>query len=192
MKAISGLLSLKSGKISFQDQQINHLPPQELVSKGLAMVPEGREVFPYMTVRDNLSIGAYQVRDRNRIKKSLDLIFSLFPRLQERQKQEAGNLSGGEQQMLVIGRALMSQPSFLMLDEPSLGLQPSMIATVMKTVVDLNRDQNFTILLVEQNVRKSLEVASRGYILKDGRVSIQGKSEELLEDESVKQAYLGQ
>lgn len=191
LRAIMGILPLISGKIEFKDQRIDNIPTHEVVKKGIAVVPEGRRVFPWMSVMDNLDIGAYQIRDRNQVKESLDLVFDLFPRLKERAKQQANTLSGGEQQMLVIGRALMSQPEFLMLDEPSLGLQPTIVADVFDSLVRLNRDRGLTILLVEQNVRKSLEIASTAYVLEEGKIRMSGDSKELLASEDIQKSYLG-
>ena len=191
LRAIMGILPLISGKIEFKDQRIDNIPTHEVVKKGIAVVPEGRRVFPWMSVMDNLDIGAYQIRDRNQVKESLDLVFDLFPRLKERAKQQANTLSGGEQQMLVIGRALMSQPEFLMLDEPSLGLQPTIVADVFDSLVRLNRDRGLTILLVEQNVRKSLEITSTAYVLEEGKIRMSGDSKELLASEDIQKSYLG-
>ncbi len=191
LRAIMGILPLISGKIEFKDQRIDNIPTHEVVKKGIAVVPEGRRVFPWMSVMDNLDIGAYQIRDRNQVKESLDLVFDLFPILKERAKQQANTLSGGEQQMLVIGRALMSQPEFLMLDEPSLGLQPTIVADVFDSLVRLNRDRGLTILLVEQNVRKSLEITSTAYVLEEGKIRMRGDSKELLGSEDIRKSYLG-
>jgi len=191
LKAINGVLPLMSGKIEFKDQRIDNLPPHDVVSTGLAMVPEGREVFPFMSAHDNLDMGAYSIQDRGEVREHFETVYNLFPRLKERRNQQAKNLSGGEQQMLVMGRALMSNPEFLMLDEPSLGLQPGIVATVFENINELNQEQGTTILLVEQNVRRSLETASRGYVLEDGRINTSGASKELLESERVQEAYLG-
>jgi branched-chain amino acid transport system ATP-binding protein len=190
LKTVAGLLRRSSGEVSFENQRIDGLPASAVVGRGLALVPEGRRVFPYMTVRENLEMGAYTVRSQEEVQKSLERVFGLFPKLRERQKQLAGTFSGGEQQMLVIGRALMSEPRFLMLDEPSLGLQPTIVANVFESLKILH-GQGLTVLLVEQNVRKSLEIAQRGYVLEHGRVVLAGDSRSLLADEGVRRAYLG-
>ena len=190
LKTIAGLLRRTSGEVSFESKRIDGLAASAVVARGLALVPEGRRVFPYMTVRENLEMGAYTVKSQEEVQANLDRVFGLFPKLKERQKQLAGTFSGGEQQMLVIGRALMSKPHFLMLDEPSLGLQPSIVANVFESLKILH-GQGVTILLVEQNVRKSLEIAQRGYVLEHGRIALAGDSRSLLADEGVRRAYLG-
>jgi len=153
-------------------------------------VPEGRRLFPYMTVRENLEMGAYTVKEPQKVEENLKWVYGLFPKLEERQKQMAGTFSGGEQQMLTIGRALMSRPRFLMLDEPSLGLQPNIVSNVFNSL-EILHNEGVTILLVEQNVRKSLEIAQRAYVLEHGHIVMSGESKELLQDEGVKKAYLG-
>jgi branched-chain amino acid transport system ATP-binding protein len=190
LKTISGLLHQSSGEIRFENKPIQKLPAHAVVARGLAMVPEGRRVFPYMTVRENLEMGAFTVKSAEQVEKNLERVFGLFPKLKERQRQLAGTFSGGEQQMLVIGRALMSEPRFLMLDEPSLGLQPTIVANVFESLKILHA-QGVTMLLVEQNVRKSLEIAQRAYVLEHGRVALSGSSQSLLADEGVRRAYLG-
>jgi branched-chain amino acid transport system ATP-binding protein len=190
LKTISGLLHQSSGEIRFENKPIEKLPAHAVVARGLAMVPEGRRVFPYMTVRENLEMGAFTVKSAEQVEKNLERVFGLFPKLKERQRQLAGTFSGGEQQMLVIGRALMSEPRFLMLDEPSLGLQPTIVANVFESLKILHA-QGVTMLLVEQNVRKSLEIAQRAYVLEHGRVALSGSSQSLLADEGVRRAYLG-
>jgi branched-chain amino acid transport system ATP-binding protein len=190
LKTIAGLLRRSSGEVSFENQRIDGLVASDVVARGLALVPEGRRVFPYMTVRENLEMGAYTVKSPQEAQANLERVFGLFPKLKEREKQLAGTFSGGEQQMLVIGRALMSKPRFLMLDEPSLGLQPTIVANVFESLKILH-GQGVTILLVEQNVRKSLEIAQRGYVLEHGRVALAGNSGQLLADEGVRRAYLG-
>jgi branched-chain amino acid transport system ATP-binding protein len=190
LKTIAGLLRQSSGEIVFESKPIEKLPAHAVVARGLALVPEGRRVFPYMTVRENLEMGAYSIKNPEQVEKSLDRVFGLFPKLKERQKQLAGTFSGGEQQMLVIGRALMSEPRFLMLDEPSLGLQPTIVVNVFESLKILH-GQGVTILLVEQNVRKSLEIAQRAYVLEHGRIAMAGQSAQLLADEGVRRAYLG-
>ncbi len=190
LKTIAGLLRQSSGAIAFENKPIEKLPAHAVVARRLALVPEGRRVFPYMTVRENLEMGAYTVKSQEEVQANLERVFGLFPKLKERQKQLAGTFSGGEQQMLVIGRALMSRPRFLMLDEPSLGLQPTIVANVFESLKILH-GQGVTLLLVEQNVRKSLEIAQRGYVLEHGRVALAGSSKSLLADEGVRRAYLG-
>ncbi len=190
LKTIAGLLRRSSGEVCFENKRIDGLAANAVVARGLALVPEGRRVFPYMTVRENLEMGAYTVKNQEEVQANLERVFGLFPKLKERQKQLAGTFSGGEQQMLVIGRALMSKPRFLMLDEPSLGLQPTIVANVFESLKILHA-QGVTVLLVEQNVRKSLEIAQRGYVLEHGRVALAGSSKSLLADEGVRRAYLG-
>jgi branched-chain amino acid transport system ATP-binding protein len=190
LKTIAGLLRQASGEIAFEANRIEGLAPHAVVARGIALVPEGRRVFPYMTVRENLEMGAYTVKDAEQVQRNLQWVFGLFPKLEERQKQLAGTFSGGEQQMLVIGRALMSKPRFLMLDEPSLGLQPTIVTNVFESLKVLH-GQGVTMLLVEQNVRKGLEIAQRGYVLEHGRIVLAGDSKSLLADEGVRKAYLG-
>jgi len=190
LKTIAGLMRRSSGEIAFEARRIENLPAHAVVARGIALVPEGRRVFPYMTVRENLEMGAYTVKKPEEVQQNLEWVFGLFPKLKERQKQLAGTFSGGEQQMLVIGRALMSKPRFLMLDEPSLGLQPTIVSNVFESLKVLH-GQGVTILLVEQNVRKSLEIAERGYVLEHGRIVMAGDSKSLLADEGVRKAYLG-
>ena len=190
LKTIAGIHKQTSGSITFENNSIENLPAHAVVSRGVAMVPEGRRLFPYMTVRENLEMGAYTVKDPQKVEENLSWVFGLFPKLEERQKQMAGTFSGGEQQMLTIGRALMSRPRFLMLDEPSLGLQPNIVSNVFKSLEVLH-NEGVTILLVEQNVRKSLEIARRAYVLEHGHIVMSGESKKLLQDEGVKKAYLG-
>jgi len=190
LKTISGANKLISGDIVFKGESLVGVQAHKIVAKGLAYIPEGRRVFPYMTVKENLELGAYIESDNNKVKQSLDRVFGLFPRLKERQNQMAGTFSGGEQQMLVIGRALMSAPKFLMIDEPSLGLQPTIVNLVYEAIATLHK-QGITILLVEQNVQKSLEIANRGFVLENGRISLAGPSGELLKNEEMKKVYLG-
>ena len=166
------------------------MPAHSVVARGIALVLEGRRLFPYMTVRENLEMGAYTVKESVKVQENLAWVFRLFPKLEERQKQIAGTFSGGEQQMLTIGRALMSRPRFLMLDEPSLGLQPNIVSNVFASLEILHQE-GVTILLVEQNVRKSLEIAQRAYVLEHGKIVMSGQSMELLQDEGVRKAYLG-
>jgi branched-chain amino acid transport system ATP-binding protein len=191
LRAISGLLKPRKGSINFDSQKIDSLGPDEIVRLGVSMVPEGRELFPRMSVRENLELGAaYIERAYGQTAESVDWIYRLFPVLRERASQLAGTLSGGEQQMLAIGRALMSRPKLLMLDEPSLGLAPLLVAGVFRTVRKINQD-GVTVLLVEQNVRQSLTMAHRAYVLENGRMVMEGKGKELIADKHVKEAYLG-
>ena len=191
LKTISGLLKPKSGEIIYDGKKIAGLPPHEIVARGLSHVPEGRMIFANLTVLENLQMGAYLVRDKKIVRRELEFVFSTFPRLKEREQQIAGTLSGGEQQMLAIGRALMSQPKFLMLDEPSLGLAPLLVKTIFEKIVEINRERGLTILLVEQNANRALEVSSFGYVLETGNITLQGDSASLRQNPQVKSAYLG-
>ena len=190
IKTISGLVPVSSGSIVFEGKRIENMPAHKIITNGISLVPEGRRLFPYMTVQENLELGAYVENNRKKVQENMEWVFGLFPILQERRTQLAGTFSGGEQQMLTIGRALMSKPKFLMMDEPSLGLSPMIVDGVFKTV-EVLQNEGVTILLVEQNVRKSLEIANRGYVLEHGRIVLSGEAEKLLEDENVKKAYLG-
>jgi branched-chain amino acid transport system ATP-binding protein len=190
LKAISGLLKAR-GEILYQGRNITNLPPHQIVKLGLSHVPEGRMVFANLTVMENLMMGAYLQRDKQVIRRELDYVFGVFPRLKEREKQIAGTLSGGEQQMLAIGRALMGSPKFLMLDEPSLGLAPLLVKTIFEKIVEINRDHGITILLVEQNANLALEVSHFGYVLETGRINLQDDSAKLRQNPQVKSAYLG-
>jgi branched-chain amino acid transport system ATP-binding protein len=190
LRAISGLIPSK-GRITFNGEPISGLPPHAIVARGLCHVPEGRLVFANLTVRENLAMGAYLERDRSREARNLDYVFSMFPRLHERLRQQAGTLSGGEQQMLAIARALMGNPRFLMLDEPSLGIAPRLVQTIFEKIIAINREQGLPILLVEQNARLALEVSSLAYVLEGGRVFMEGSSARLREDPTLKAAYLG-
>ena len=191
LRAVSGLLKPKSGEILYDGQNIAGLPAHTIVARGLSHVPEGRMVFANLTVLDNLKMGAYLQRDKAVVAGELENVFNIFPRLKERQKQDAATLSGGEQQMLSIGRALMSKPKFLMLDEPSLGLAPLLVKTIFEKIVEINRQQGLTILLVEQNANLALEVSSFGYVLETGKITLQGDSPSLRQNPQVKSAYLG-
>ena len=190
LQTVSGLLHTRTGSIEFLGQPIQNVPASKLVGRGLAQVPEGRRVFPDMTVLENLKIGAYLRRDKAEIEKDIQWVYSLFPRLEERSWQLAGTHSGGEQQMLAMGRALMSNPKLLMLDEPSMGLAPLLVEQIFDIIKELHR-AGTTILLVEQNAQMALSVADRGYVLETGRVTLTGPGRELLADEAVKKAYLG-
>ena len=191
LKTVSGLLKPKAGEIFYDGKNIAGLPPHEIVKRGLSHVPEGRMVFANLSVRENLQMGAYLVRDRKVVRQELDFVFATFPRLKEREAQIAGTLSGGEQQMLAIGRALMARPKFLMLDEPSLGLAPLLVKTIFEKVVEVNRERGLTILLVEQNANRALEISSLGYVIETGNITLRGASAELRQNPQVQRAYLG-
>ncbi|MCJ7495720.1 MAG: ABC transporter ATP-binding protein [Deltaproteobacteria bacterium] len=190
LRAISGLIAISSGEILFREKKIHGLSPQEIVRSGIAHVPEGRRVFPYMTVKENLKLGAFRRKDKEGIRNDLEGVFEHFPVLRDRRSQSAGSLSGGEQQMLAIGRALMSQPLLLLLDEPSLGLAPLMVKEVGRIIREINQ-KNVGIILVEQNARMALRLAHKGYVLETGSVVLQGEASELIDNEHVKKAYLG-
>ena len=191
LKTISGLLKPKAGEIIYDGKNIAGLPPHEIVALGLSHVPEGRMIFANLSVLENLQMGAYLVRDKKVVRRELESVFATFPRLKEREQQIAGTLSGGEQQMLAIGRALMSQPKFLMLDEPSLGLAPLLVKTIFEKIVEINRARGLTILLVEQNANRALEISGTGYVLETGKITLQGDSASLRQNPQVKSAYLG-
>jgi branched-chain amino acid transport system ATP-binding protein len=191
LRAISGLAPPRRGRIVFEGQDITRLPPDQIVRRGIGHSPEGRRVFANMSVRENLDLGAYTRKDRAGIKADLDRVMTLFPRLKERIAQNAGTLSGGEQQMLAIGRALMARPKLLMLDEPSLGLAPFLVRDIFQIVRDINA-QGTTVLLVEQNAHMALAVASKGYVLETGRVVLSDSAAALLANDEVKKAYLGE
>jgi branched-chain amino acid transport system ATP-binding protein len=191
LRTISGLLRARGGQVLYEGRDITNLPPHQLVRLGLAQVPEGRMVFANLTVHENLHMGAYLSRDKAAIRRELDYVFNLFPRLKEREKQVAGTLSGGEQQMLAIGRALMSKPRFLMLDEPSLGIAPLLVQKIFEKIVEINRQHGITILLVEQNANLALEVSNYGYVLETGRILLEDRSPALRENPQVRSAYLG-
>ena len=193
LNCISSLIPSREGEILFQGQRINGQPPEAIVRLGICQIPEGRQIFQPLTVLENLELGAYLRfgrRQRSSIKQDLNMVFSLFPLLSERSNQISGTLSGGEQQMLAIGRALMSRPKLLLLDEPSMGLAPRVVVDIFHTISRL-RHEGLTILVVEQNARAALKIADRGYVLETGRVILQGSAAELLEDHDVKRAYLG-
>ena len=191
LKTISGLLKPSEGEILYDGKNIAGLPPHQIVVRGVSQSPEGRMVFANLTVLENLQLGAYLQKNRETIRRELEHVFVLFPRLKEREKQIAGTLSGGEQQMLAIGRALMSRPKLLLLDEPSLGLAPLLVKTIFEKIVEINREQGLTILLVEQNANLALEISHLAYVLETGKVVLQGDSRELRQNPQVKSAYLG-
>jgi len=190
LRAVSGLLPLRRGRIEFQGQRLDGLGPAEIVARGIAHVPEGRQLFPTMTVRENLELGARTRAARAGRAEMLERVFELFPRLRERRGQLAGTLSGGEQQMCAIGRGLMARPRLLMLDEPSLGLAPVLVKAIFEDLGRIN-GQGITVLLVEQNVLRALHLAHRGYVLENGRMTLSGPRDELLVSGHIKQAYLG-
>jgi len=191
LRAITGLHPISSGSISYNGKRIDNLPPHLLVESGVVMVPEGRRVFPFMSVKDNLLMGAFSRSNKQEIRRTLDSVLERFPRLKERYTQAAGTLSGGEQQMMVIGRALMSKPKLLLLDEPSLGIAPKLVQDIARSIVAINRDEKVSVLLVEQNSRMALRISHRAYAMTTGEVVLQGNSKDLLQDERIKALYLG-
>lgn len=191
LRTVSGLVRAREGKIFLEENDITEEPPHHIVEMGVAMVPEGRRIFPNLTVMENLLLGAYTRRDHQGMKKDLEWIFSLFPRLKERTWQKGGTLSGGEQQMLAVARALMSRPRLLMMDEPSLGLAPLLVREIFDIIWELLQS-GVTILLIEQNAKAALEIAHYAYVLETGRITLQGEGRKLLEDERVRKAYLGE
>lgn len=191
LRTVSGLLKAKHGSIRYEGEDISHLPAHRIVDRGISHVPEGRMIFANLTVRENLLMGAYLRKDRKKLGSDFDFVFGIFPRLKERAKQVAGTLSGGEQQMLAISRALMGKPRCLMLDEPSLGIAPILVKTIFQKIVEINQSLGITILLVEQNANLALEVSHYGYVLETGRIMLHDHSNALRTNERVKSAYLG-
>jgi branched-chain amino acid transport system ATP-binding protein len=191
LRSINGLNHPRHGSIAFRGQDITHTPPHEIVKMGIAQSPEGRKLFPRMTVVENLEMGAFQRKDRHAFQEDMDRVFTLFPRLAERRSQKAGTMSGGEQQMCAIGRALMARPKLLMLDEPSMGLAPIFVQRIFDTIVEVNK-QGTSILLVEQNALMALDVASRGYVLETGKVKLADDAKALAQNDDVKRTYLGE
>ncbi len=190
LKCISGLLRISSGSILFQGERIDHLPPHKIIREGITQVMEGRHLFPDLDVLENLRLGAYLTNDRQAIQQRIDRVFGYFPILKERQKQLASTFSGGEQQMLAMGRGLMASPHLLMLDEPSLGLAPILVQEVGKIIRTINRD-GVTLLLIEQNAQMALRLANRGYVLETGTIALKGTSQELISNDKVRKAYMG-
>jgi branched-chain amino acid transport system ATP-binding protein len=190
LRSISGLTPPREGSIKFEGTEIGEVPPQEIVERGISLSPEGRHVFPRMSVRENLDLGAYLRKDREGIENDRERVYSLFPRLKERERQKGGTMSGGEQQMLAIGRALMANPRLLLLDEPSMGIAPILVERIYETIAEINR-QGTTILLVEQNANYALEVSKRGYVLETGKVALEDQSSALRTNPDVQKAYLG-
>jgi branched-chain amino acid transport system ATP-binding protein len=190
LRSISGLTPPRQGSIRFKDREITETAPQDIVSMGVAHSPEGRHVFPRMSVHENLMLGAYLRRDSSGIDEDLDRVYSLFPRLKERERQKGGTMSGGEQQMLAIGRALMARPTLLLLDEPSMGIAPILVERIYETIAQINQ-QGTTILLVEQNANFALDVSNRGYVLETGHIALADQSAALRENPEVQRAYLG-
>jgi branched-chain amino acid transport system ATP-binding protein len=190
VKTVMGVLPAKTGTIRFKGENIEKLRPYEIVKKGVTLIPEGREIFPKMTVEENMLLGAYTIHDKNAVKESKERIYQIFPVLKKKEKALAQTLSGGEQQMLVICRSLMSNPELLILDEPSLGLAPILVGKVLDTLRKIN-EEGVAVLLVEQNIRDSLNIADRGYVLEKGKIIIEGKGRELLSNDHIKEVYLG-
>ena len=191
LHTVSGLLTPKEGTITFEGQDLVKIPGHKIVSMGMAHVPEGRRVFAQLSVLQNLMMGAYTRKDKEEITQTLETVFDRFPRLKERQNQTAGTLSGGEQQMLAMGRALMSQPKIILMDEPSMGLSPIFVNEIFDIIKEVS-ESGTTVLLVEQNAKKALSIADRAYVLETGRITLEGKASDLLHDESVQKAYLGE
>ena len=190
LRTMSGLLAPKSGGISFLGENIAGMPAHEIVKHGISQVPEGRRIFAEMSVQENLEMGAFTRKDKAGVEKDFEIVYNRFPRLKERRKQQAGTLSGGEQQMLAMGRALMSRPKLLLLDEPSMGLAPLLIKEIFSIIEDINREGT-TVLLVEQNANMALSIAHRAYVMETGRITLQGAAKELAASEDVRKAYLG-
>lgn len=192
LKVISGIVKPKNGAVIFNGEDINKLPSEKIVELGVIHVPEGRKIFTALNVEENLLMGAYLRKDKKEIEEDLKNVYELFPRLEERRKQMGGTLSGGEQQMLAIGRALMSKPKLLMLDEPSMGLAPIVVQEIFETIEKLNKESNLTVLLVEQNANIALQVAHHAYVIETGEIVLEGSGKELLGDDRVRKAYLGE
>lgn len=191
LRAITGLARVTSGEIHYGGARIDGLKPDQIVRRGIAMVPEGRRVFPYMSVKDNLLMGAFSRSDKAQIKADLDMVLEKFPRLGERFSQSASTMSGGEQQMLVIGRALMARPKLLLFDEPSLGVAPKLVQEIARSIIAINRDNNVSVLLVEQNSRMALKISNRTYAMVTGEIAMHGDSKSLQQDDRIRKLYLG-
>ena len=191
LHAITGLIPAKSGSITFEGADIRKIPGHKIVSMGMAHVPEGRRVFAQLSVYENLKMGAYTRKDKEEIKETLEMVYKRFPRLEERKNQLAGTLSGGEQQMLAMGRALMSHPKMIVMDEPSMGLSPIYVNEIFQIIKDVSAD-GVTVLLVEQNAKKALSIADRAYVLETGNIALEGDAKVLMNDDSIKKAYLGE
>ncbi|MGH2575130.1 MAG: ABC transporter ATP-binding protein [Ignavibacteria bacterium] len=192
LRTVSGVIKSAGGKIFYEDKDITDFPPHKIVNMGICQVPEGRLIFANLTVKENLEMGAYIRSDKNNFKRDFDYIFSIFPRLRERIKQPGGTLSGGEQQMLAISRALMGRPRLMLLDEPSLGIAPILMKTIFEKIIEINKTLGVTILLVEQNAHLALSIANYGYVLETGNIILEGPAKELESNEQVRKAYLGE
>ncbi len=191
LMTVSGVIKCRTGRILFKGQEIHKKEPDAIVKSGLCQVPEGRHIFPLLSVQENLDMGAFLRNDHSEIKKDLDYVYSLFPILAERRNQDGGTLSGGEQQMLALSRALMARPELLLLDEPSMGLAPLIIKQIFEIIKQINKDNGTTIFLVEQNANQALQIADRGYVIETGKITISGKASDLLVNEDIQKAYLG-
>lgn len=191
LMTICGVVPCRSGSIVFQGKEIQKMPPDGIVKLGLCQVPEGRHIFPQLSVKENLDMGAFLRTDKEEIKRDMEYVFSLFPILAERRNQDGGNLSGGEQQMLAMSRALMARPKVMLLDEPSMGLAPLVIKQIFEIIKKINKENNTTIFLVEQNANQALHVADRGYVMENGRITLSGAADELLANQDIQKAYLG-
>jgi branched-chain amino acid transport system ATP-binding protein len=191
LMTICGVVPCRSGVITFHDREIQEMAPEEIVRLGICQVPEGRHIFPQLTVKENLDMGAFLRKDKEGIKNDMEYVFSLFPILAERKNQDGGNLSGGEQQMLAMSRALMAKPKVLLLDEPSMGLAPLVIKQIFEIIKQINKESNTTIFLVEQNANQALHIADRGYVMENGEITLTGNAQELLADKDIQKAYLG-
>ncbi len=191
LMTICGVVPCRSGKITLQGMEIQKVAPEEIVKLGICQVPEGRHIFPQLTVKENLDMGAFLRKDKEGIKKDMEYVYALFPILAERRNQDGGNLSGGEQQMLAMSRALMARPKVLLLDEPSMGLAPLVIKQIFEIIRQINKESNTTIFLVEQNANQALNIADRGYVMENGEITLTGNAQELLANKDIQKAYLG-